>query len=128
MAGHLANFSINGWHDPAIPSRSWAPTSMAWSIASRTPTCSNESTTSRRTLHQRGIGLGSRVVVQLPNVPGFVTLLLALLKIGAPPVLALAQHREHEIGDMLDRSGALAYAVGARSKAKTASQRRASSS
>ena len=63
-------------------------------------------------LHQRGIGLGSRVVVQLPNVPGFVTLMLALLKIGAPPVLALAQHREHEIGYMLDRSGACAYAVG----------------
>jgi len=63
-------------------------------------------------LQQRGIGLGSRVVVQLPNVPGFVTLLLALLKIGAPPVLALAQHREREIGSMLDRSGAHAYAVG----------------
>jgi len=25
----LAKFSINGWHDPAIPSRWWAPTSMA---------------------------------------------------------------------------------------------------
>jgi 2,3-dihydroxybenzoate-AMP ligase len=63
-------------------------------------------------LHQRGIGLGSRVVVQLPNVPGFVTLLLALLKIGALPVLALPQHREHEVGYMLDHSGADAYAVG----------------
>jgi 2,3-dihydroxybenzoate-AMP ligase len=62
-------------------------------------------------LHQRGIVLGSRVVVQLPNVPGFVTLLLALFKVGAVPVLALPQHREHEIGYMLDHSGAGAYAV-----------------
>jgi len=62
-------------------------------------------------LHHRGIVLGSRVVVQLPNVPGFVTLLLALLKVGAIPVLALPQHGEHEIGYMLDHSGATAYAV-----------------
>ena len=62
-------------------------------------------------LQQRGIALGSRVVVQLPNVPGFVTLLLALFKIGAVPVLALPQHGEHEIGYLLDHSGATAYAV-----------------
>jgi 2,3-dihydroxybenzoate-AMP ligase len=62
-------------------------------------------------LHHRGIGLGSRVVVQLPNVPGFVTLLLALFKVGAIPVLALPQHGEHEIGYLLDHSGAIAYAV-----------------
>src|SRR5688572_18733064 len=59
-------------------------------------------------LHHRGIVLGSRVVVQLPNVPGFVTLLLALFKVGAIPVLALPQHGEHEIGYMLDHSGATA--------------------
>ena len=62
-------------------------------------------------LHQRGIALGSRVVVQLPNVPGFVTLLLALFKVGAVPVLALPQHGAHEIGYLLDHSGASAYAV-----------------
>jgi 2,3-dihydroxybenzoate-AMP ligase len=62
-------------------------------------------------LHQRGIVLGSRIVVQLPNVPGFVTLLLALFKIGAVPVLALPQHGDHEIGYMVDHSGATAYAV-----------------
>jgi 2,3-dihydroxybenzoate---[aryl-carrier protein] ligase len=62
-------------------------------------------------LHHHGIVLGSRVVVQLPNVPGFVTLLLALFKVGAIPVLALPQHGEHEIGYMLDHSGATAYAV-----------------
>jgi len=62
-------------------------------------------------LHQRGIALGSRVVVQLPNVPGFVTLLLALFKVGAVPVLALPQHGDHEIGYLLDHSGATAYAV-----------------
>jgi 2,3-dihydroxybenzoate-AMP ligase len=62
-------------------------------------------------LHHRGIVPGSRVVVQLPNVPGFLTLLLALLKVGVIPVLALPQHGEHEIGYMLDHSGATAYAV-----------------
>jgi 2,3-dihydroxybenzoate-AMP ligase len=62
-------------------------------------------------LHQRGIGLGSRMVVQLPNEPRFVTLLLALFKIGAIPVLALPQHREHEVGYMLEHSGATGYAV-----------------
>jgi 2,3-dihydroxybenzoate-AMP ligase len=62
-------------------------------------------------LHHHGIVMGSRVVVQLPNVPGFVTLLLALFKVGAIPVLALPQHGEHEVGYMLDHSGATAYAV-----------------
>ena len=69
-------------------------------------------------LHHRGIVLGSRVVVQLPNVPGFVTLLLALFKVGAIPVLALPQHGEHEIGYMLDHSGATAYAVARTFKGK----------
>ena len=69
-------------------------------------------------LHHDGIVLGSRVVVQLPNVPGFVTLLLALFKVGAIPVLALPQHGEHEIGYMLDHSGATAYAVARTFKGK----------
>jgi 2,3-dihydroxybenzoate---[aryl-carrier protein] ligase len=69
-------------------------------------------------LHHRDIVLGSRVVVQLPNVPGFVTLLLALFKVGAIPVLALPQHGEHEIGYMLDHSGATAYAVARTFKGK----------
>jgi 2,3-dihydroxybenzoate---[aryl-carrier protein] ligase len=69
-------------------------------------------------LCHRGIGLGSRVVVQLPNVPGFITLLLALFKVGAIPVLALPQHGEHEIGYMLDHSGAIAYAVAKAFKGK----------
>jgi len=62
-------------------------------------------------LYAEGITLGSRVVVQLPNVPGFVTLMLALFKIGALPVLALPPHREHEIGHMIEHAGATAYAV-----------------
>jgi len=69
-------------------------------------------------LHHRGVGLGSRVVVQIPNVPGFVTLLLALFNVGAIPVLALPQHGEHEIGYMLDHSGAIAYAVARTFKGK----------
>jgi len=53
---------------------------------------------------------------------------LALLKIGAPPVSRSRSTGEHEIGDMLDRSAHRLRGWAARSKAKTASQRRASSS
>ena len=61
-------------------------------------------------LQARGIEPGSRVVVQLPNVPGFVTLLFALFKIGALPVLALPLHGEREIEYLIDHAGATAYA------------------
>ena len=43
-----------------------------------------------------GVRKGDRVVVQLPNTAGFVVTFLALVRIGAVPVLALPAHRESE--------------------------------
>jgi len=64
----------------------------------------------------RGLGLRreDRVVVQLPNGVPFVTLLLALWRLGAIPVLALPAHREHELRHLLAMSGAGALAIPAR--------------
>lgn len=47
-----------------------------------------------------GLGLrrGDRIVVGLPNRWEFVALLLACLRAGVAPVLALPAHREHELG------------------------------
>jgi 2,3-dihydroxybenzoate-AMP ligase len=70
----------------------------------------------RLALRLRWVGIGSRdrVVVQLPNGEPFVTLLLALWRLGAIPVLALPAHREHELRHLLAVSGAAALAVPAR--------------
>jgi 2,3-dihydroxybenzoate-AMP ligase len=63
--------------------------------------------------HLRALGIerGDRVVVQLPNVVAFCDLTLALLRIGALPVMALPAHREREIGYMLHHAQAVALAV-----------------
>jgi 2,3-dihydroxybenzoate-AMP ligase len=63
--------------------------------------------------HLRGLGIerGDRVVVQLPNVVAFCDLTLALLRIGALPVMALPAHREREIGYLLDHARAVALAI-----------------
>ncbi|MFG3259814.1 (2,3-dihydroxybenzoyl)adenylate synthase [Streptomyces sp. NPDC048172] len=60
-----------------------------------------------------GLGLrpGDRVVVQLPNEPGFFVLLFALLRIGAVPVLGLPAYRRSEIVHLCRQTGAVAYAV-----------------
>ncbi|SFJ16253.1 2,3-dihydroxybenzoate-AMP ligase [Amycolatopsis sacchari] len=52
-----------------------------------------------------------RVVVQLPNIPEFVALFFALLRIGALPVLALPAHREAEIVPLCELSEAVAYFI-----------------
>jgi 2,3-dihydroxybenzoate-AMP ligase len=65
-------------------------------------------------LHGLGLGRQDRVVVQLPNRAPFVTLVLALWRLGAIPVLALPAHREHELRHLLAMSGAAALAVPAR--------------
>jgi 2,3-dihydroxybenzoate-AMP ligase len=72
--------------------------------------------TGRLAARLRGLGLGrqDRVVVQLPNGEPFVTLVLALWRLGAVPVLALPAHREHELRHLLAMSGASALAVPAR--------------
>nr|WP_318784646.1 AMP-binding protein [Actinomadura algeriensis] len=58
-----------------------------------------------------GVRRGDRVVVQLPNSAGFVVTFLALVRIGAAPVLALPAHRESEIGYLCELAGARAYAA-----------------
>jgi 2,3-dihydroxybenzoate-AMP ligase len=50
-----------------------------------------------------GLRRGDRVVLQLPNSASFAVVLLALLRIGAAPVLALPAHRESEIGYLCAR-------------------------
>ena len=52
-----------------------------------------------------------RVVVQLPNTAVFAYLYFALLRIGAPPVLALPGHRKREISQFASISDAVALAV-----------------
>jgi 2,3-dihydroxybenzoate-AMP ligase len=56
-----------------------------------------------------GLRRGDRVVVQLPNTVGFVVAFLALVRIGAAPVLALPAHRESEIRYLCELSEASAY-------------------
>ncbi|WP_410610193.1 (2,3-dihydroxybenzoyl)adenylate synthase [Amycolatopsis sp. lyj-109] len=59
----------------------------------------------------RGIGPLDRVVVQLPNVPEFATVVFALFRLGAIPVLALPGHRKHELVHLASQSGAVALIV-----------------
>ncbi|KAF1009810.1 MAG: 2,3-dihydroxybenzoate-AMP ligase [Pseudomonas fluorescens] len=56
-----------------------------------------------------GIAPGERVLVQLPNIAEFFSLLFALLRLGAVPVLALPAHREHELRHLAQLSQAVAY-------------------
>ncbi|MGY2125114.1 (2,3-dihydroxybenzoyl)adenylate synthase [Nocardia gipuzkoensis] len=58
-----------------------------------------------------GIAPGDRVVVQLPNVPEFLTVLFGLLRAGIIPVLTLPMHRRAEIEQLTALSEAVAYIV-----------------
>ncbi|MEV6431486.1 AMP-binding protein [Nocardia sp. NPDC051463] len=58
-----------------------------------------------------GIAPGDRVVVQLPNVPEFATVLFGLLRAGIIPVLTLPAHRRAEIEHLTRLSGAVAYLI-----------------
>lgn len=58
-----------------------------------------------------GIAPLDRVVVQLPNIPEFVTVYFALARIGAIPVMALRAHRQAELRQFLNASGATAYVI-----------------
>ncbi|MCU1686546.1 MAG: dhbE [Amycolatopsis sp.] len=62
-------------------------------------------------LVELGLRRGDRVVVQLPNISEFVVAIFALLRIGAPPVLALPAHRESEIVPLCELSEATAYLI-----------------
>jgi len=58
-----------------------------------------------------GIAPLDRVVLQLPNVPEFVFTYLALVRIGAIPVMALRAHRHAEVAHFLRASRASAYII-----------------
>ena len=62
-------------------------------------------------LLQLGIAPLDRVVLQLPNVPEFVHYYLALVRIGAIPVMALRSHRQTELRHFIRASGAVAYVL-----------------
>ena len=62
-------------------------------------------------LLQLGLCPGERVVMQLPNVPEFVVVYLALQWIGAIPVMALRAHRHAEVRHFIGASGAAAYVI-----------------
>ncbi|WP_405167426.1 AMP-binding protein [Nocardia sp. NBC_01499] len=58
-----------------------------------------------------GIAPGDRVVVQLPNVPEFLTVLFGSLRAGSIPVLTLPAHRRAEIEHLAALSDAVAYII-----------------
>ncbi|MFC8528275.1 (2,3-dihydroxybenzoyl)adenylate synthase [Nocardia sp. NPDC057227] len=58
-----------------------------------------------------GIAPGDRVVVQLPNVPEFATVLFGLLRAGIIPVLTLPAHRRAEIEHLANLAEAVAYVI-----------------
>ncbi|MFJ8911678.1 (2,3-dihydroxybenzoyl)adenylate synthase [Amycolatopsis sp. NPDC102389] len=62
-------------------------------------------------LRARGIGHGDRVLVHLPNVAEFLSLVFALFRIGAVPVLALPAHRRTEIVHLTRLATPVAYVV-----------------
>src|SRR5580692_4280421 len=64
-----------------------------------------------RVLLDMGLRPLDRVIVQLPNTAMFAYLYFALLRIGAPPVLALPGHRRREISQFASISGAVGLAV-----------------
>jgi 2,3-dihydroxybenzoate-AMP ligase len=58
-----------------------------------------------------GVRAGDRVVVQLPNSPEFVTVSVALFRLGALPIYALPAHRRAEISYLCRSTGAVAYVI-----------------
>lgn len=69
------------------------PASRRWSYAD----LERETETLARGFTARGIEPGDRVVVQLPNVAEFFSVIFALFRLGALPVFALPAHRESEL-------------------------------
>lgn len=67
-------------------------------------------------LRQLGIEPGERVLVQLPNDLEFLVLVLALIRLGAPPVVAMPALREHELDHVLAVTRPVALAVPSRSQ------------
>ncbi len=67
----------------------------------------------RLALHLLRLGLRplDRVVVQLPNIPEFVSLHFALQKVGAIPIMALPAHRYLEIRHFAQLTEAVGYVI-----------------
>ena len=55
-----------------------------------------------------GIGIGDRVLLQLPNTANFAVALFGLLRTGAVPVMCLPAHRRAELSHFAQVSGAVA--------------------
>lgn len=56
-----------------------------------------------------GLKHGDRVILQLPNIPEFVFIWIALQKIGVIPVMCLRQHRYSEISQIAAKADAIGY-------------------
>ena len=67
----------------------------------------------RLALHLIDLGLHplDRFVMQLPNIPEFVSLYFALQKVGVIPIMALPLHRYTEIEQFVRLSEAVGYAI-----------------
>ncbi len=60
---------------------------------------------------EHGVRADDRIVVQLPNVPEFVAISFALMRIGAKLVFSLPAHRATEISHLVELSGATGYVL-----------------
>ncbi|MDA3648919.1 AMP-binding protein [Saccharopolyspora indica] len=70
-------------------------------------------TTAGQRLRGLGVRAGDRVVVQLPNCAEFVVLVLALIDIGAPPVLVLPGFGDYELEHVVRAARPVGLAVAA---------------
>ncbi|MBB5049580.1 2,3-dihydroxybenzoate-AMP ligase [Rhodopseudomonas rhenobacensis] len=61
-----------------------------------------------------GLCPGQRVVVQLPNIPEFLSVVFGLFRANLIPVFALPAHRVTEISHFVEKAQASAYVVAAR--------------
>jgi mycobactin salicyl-AMP ligase len=62
-------------------------------------------------LRTLGLGIGDRVIVQLPNTTDFAVVLFGALRAGVIPVQALPAHRHAEIAHLARTSDAAAYVI-----------------
>ena len=56
-----------------------------------------------------GLTAGEKVILHLPNTPDFLFTFLALQRLGAVPIMALAAHRFTELSHFIKTSDAVAY-------------------
>jgi 2,3-dihydroxybenzoate-AMP ligase len=96
--------------NPAEQAIRGAGTSLTWGeLASQV-------TTTAGSLRRIGVRAGDRVLVQLPNEPGLIVLILALAQVGAAAVLAVPGLRERELRHVTETAGARLIAVSERAQ------------